>query len=107
MSKAAANPKVSVVITTHNRAALLPRAIRSVLAQTYESYELIVVDDCSTDDTPDVIRTFVDSRIRVVTVDTRGSRRATVWERRLHRADSCGDASHAPVDNTLVWCNQS
>ena len=54
------------MITTHNRAALLPRAIRSVLAQTYESYELIVVDDCSTDDTPDVIRTFVDSRIRVV-----------------------------------------
>ena len=85
MSKAAANPKVSVVITTHNRAALLPRAIRSVLAQTYESYELIVVDDCSTDDTPDVIRTFVDSRIRVVTVDTRGSRRATVWERRHQR----------------------
>ncbi len=66
MSKAASNPKVSVVITTHNRAALLPRAIRSVLAQTYENYELIVVDDCSTDDTPDVIRTFVDSRIRVV-----------------------------------------
>ena len=66
MSKAAANPKVSVVITTYNRAALLPRAIRSVLAQTYDDYELIIVDDCSTDDTPDVIRTFVDSRIRVV-----------------------------------------
>ena len=66
MSKAAANPKVSVVVTTYNRAALLPRAIRSVLAQTYEDYELIIVDDCSTDDTPDVIRTFVDSRIRVV-----------------------------------------
>ena len=62
MSKAAANPKVSVVITTYNRAALLPRAVRSVLAQTYEDYELIIVDDCSTDDTPEVIRTFVDSR---------------------------------------------
>ena len=66
MSKAAANPKVSVVITTYNRAVLLPRAVRSVLAQTFEDYELIIVDDCSTDDTPDVIRTFVDSRIRVV-----------------------------------------
>ena len=38
MSKAAANPKVSVVVTTYNRAALLPRAVRSVLAQTYEDY---------------------------------------------------------------------
>ena len=66
MSKAAANPKVSVVITTYNRAVLLPRAVRSVLAQTYEDYELIIVDDCSTDDTPDVIRTFEDSRIHAV-----------------------------------------
>ena len=61
-----ANPRVSIVITTHNRSAMLPRAVRSVLAQTYEDYELIIVDDCSTDDTPDVMRTFVDSRIRVV-----------------------------------------
>ena len=66
MSKAVANPKVSVIITTYNRAALLPRAIRSVLAQTYENYELIVVDDCSTDDTPEVVQRFVDSRIRAV-----------------------------------------
>ena len=66
MPKAADNPKVSAIITTYNRAALLPRAIRSVLAQTYEDFELIIVDDCSTDDTPDVMRTLVDSRIRVV-----------------------------------------
>ena len=66
MSKAAANPKVSVVVTTYNRAALLPRAVRSVLAQTYEDYELIIVDDCSTDDTPEVVQRFADSRIHAV-----------------------------------------
>ena len=57
-------PRVSVVITTYNRAILLPRAVNSVLAQTYPDYEIVIVDDCSTDSTPDVIRSFADTRIR-------------------------------------------
>ena len=57
-------PKVSVIVPTHNRADLLPRAIDSVLAQTYGGYEIIIVDDCSSDDTPAVIAGFSDSRIR-------------------------------------------
>ena len=56
--------KVTVVITTYNRADLLPRAVESVLAQTYADYEIIIVDDCSSDDTQDVIATFSDPRIR-------------------------------------------
>lgn len=57
-------PKVSVIIPTYNRASLLPRAVNSVLAQTYGDYEVIIVDDCSTDDTQRVIAEFTDSRIR-------------------------------------------
>ena len=56
-------PKVSLIITTYNRARLLPRAVNSVLSQTYDDYEIIIVDDCSTDSTPEVIRSFTDSRI--------------------------------------------
>lgn len=59
-------PKVSVVVPTYNRAGLLPRAIRSVLAQTYEDFELIVVDDHSTDRTPTVITSFGDPRLKVL-----------------------------------------
>ena len=66
MTQASDNPRVSVIVTTYNRASMLPRAVDSVLAQTYEDYELIIVDDCSTDDTPEVTRTFVDPRIRIV-----------------------------------------
>jgi len=59
-------PSVSVVVPTYNRAGLLRRAIESVLAQTFTDYELIVVDDGSTDDTEEVLREFRDRRIRVL-----------------------------------------
>ncbi len=60
------NPKVSVIITTYNRASLLPRAVNSVLAQTYANYEVIIIDDCSQDNTGEVIHGFSDPRIRVI-----------------------------------------
>ncbi len=57
-------PVVSVVIPTHNRSALLGRAVASVLTQSYEDIEAIVVDDASTDDTSDVVKSFDDPRVR-------------------------------------------
>lgn len=58
-------PTVSVVIPTHNRAHLLPRAIRGVLAQTFRDFELIIVDDASDDNTVAVVRAFQSSDTRV------------------------------------------
>ena len=60
---------VSIVLPTYNRAHLLGHAIRSVLAQTHRNLELIVVDDNSSDGTPDVVRAFDDPRIRYVRND--------------------------------------
>ncbi|MCK5607342.1 glycosyltransferase [Candidatus Pacearchaeota archaeon] len=56
-------PKVSVIIPTYNRSHVIYRSIQSVLNQTYQDFEIIVVDDGSTDNTEDVIRNFNDSRI--------------------------------------------
>jgi glycosyltransferase involved in cell wall biosynthesis len=54
---------VSVIVPTYNRAALVSRAIESVLDQTYDNFELIVVDDASTDDTKAIVRSYDDDRI--------------------------------------------
>lgn len=62
----AASTLVSVVIPTHNRAGLLSRAIQSVLDQTHRSLEILVVDDASTDDTPETIANIKDARIRYI-----------------------------------------
>lgn len=64
-----ASPLVSVILPTHNRASLLGRAIESVLRQSYARLELIVVDDASTDATPEVTRGFSDARLRYVRLD--------------------------------------
>jgi glycosyltransferase involved in cell wall biosynthesis len=57
---------VSIVLPTFKRAHVLPYAVRSVLAQSYENWELIVVDDNSPDDTAAVVASFADARIRYV-----------------------------------------
>lgn len=60
------NPLVSVLICTYNRSAVLQRAMSSVLTQTWVDLELIIIDDCSTDDTQAVVSAFSDPRIRYV-----------------------------------------
>jgi glycosyltransferase involved in cell wall biosynthesis len=57
---------VSVLIPTYNRAGVLKRAIDSVLSQTYEELECIVIDDASTDETSRLLKSYSDQRLKVV-----------------------------------------
>lgn len=58
------NVLVSVIMPTYNRAAIIARAIKSVLDQTYSNLELIVVDDASTDNTAQVVSSIADPRVK-------------------------------------------
>ena len=57
--------KISVVTASYNYQNYIKEAIQSVLNQTYKDWELIVVDDCSTDNSVEVIKSFDDERIKL------------------------------------------
>src|SRR5215469_11490611 len=59
-------PRVSVVIGAYNGERFLRPAIESILNQTFRDFELIVIDDCSTDNSPQILREFTDERMRLI-----------------------------------------
>jgi glycosyltransferase involved in cell wall biosynthesis len=65
-------PTFSVIVPTYNRAGLLKEALRSVLAQEFRDFEVIVVDDGSTDDTPAILNSF-GKEIRFFKQDNKGA----------------------------------
>lgn len=59
-------PKISIVLPVYNGSKYLRTAIDSCLAQTHRNLELIIVDDCSTDQTPDIVKSYSDPRIKYI-----------------------------------------
>jgi glycosyltransferase involved in cell wall biosynthesis len=65
------NDLVSIIMPSYNTGRFIKETIESVLAQSYPAWELIIVDDCSTDDTDDVVSQYLaDKRIRYIKNDT-------------------------------------
>ena len=65
-------PFFSVVIPTYNSEELLNRCLTSVFSQTYQDFEIIVVDNSSTDGTQKVLKSFADQKLKVITVNNNG-----------------------------------
>lgn len=65
-------PKVSILLPTHQSGAHLRETLDSIRAQTYQDYELLAVDDASTDQTLEILRQCADPRIRVIQGRNRG-----------------------------------
>ncbi len=60
------NVKVSIIMPSYNSAEYIGNAIKSVLGQTYKDFEFIIIDDCSTDNSREVIDSFQDTRIKKI-----------------------------------------
>jgi len=78
-------PVVSIIIPTHNRAHFIGEAITSVLEQTFTDFEIIIVDDGSTDNTEEVISHFPDKRVIYIKQENKGRSYARNVALRLSR----------------------
>ena len=65
-------PSVSIVVPLYNKGRYVDRAIRSIFAQTFQDFEVVVVDDGSTDDGAEVVRRWVGDRLRLICQDNAG-----------------------------------
>ena len=77
-----------MVIPTHNRSSLITRALRSVFAQEKVDLEVVVVDDGSTDGTPEALAGVADPRLRVLTAH---------WEKHFRRWQMELEARHSEL----------
>ena len=66
------NPKITVLMPAYNVAKYIGKAIGSVLAQSFTDFELLIINDGSTDDTETIVRSFPDSRIRLINQTNQG-----------------------------------
>ncbi|HVT83842.1 MAG TPA: glycosyltransferase [Chitinophagaceae bacterium] len=95
-------PLISVIIPTYNRLPLLKEAIASVIEQTYIKWELIIVDDGSTDGTADAIQKMSDSRIRLIPLSHSGHIGQVMNEGVKH----CSGEWLAFLDSDDIWLPQ-
>ncbi len=94
-----APPRVSVLMTTYSGARLIAESIDSVLAQSFADFELLVVDDASTDDTALVLAGYADPRLRILHNDRN---LGVVGARNRGFAEARG-AYVAPIDHDDIW----
>jgi glycosyltransferase involved in cell wall biosynthesis len=89
------HPLISVVIPAYNGKQFIGQAIASVLKQTYAKFEIVVADDVSQDNTPEIVRQFQDARIRLIE-----NRENLGLVRNLHQA------IQASKGDFICWLNQ-
>ncbi len=101
MEKPKTNPIVSIITPTYNRADLIGQTISSVIAQTYTNWELIIIDDASTDTTQEVVESFAkkDNRIHYI----RREHHAGISANRILGIEKASGKYIAMIDSDDIW----
>jgi hypothetical protein len=81
---------VTICISAHNSAATLPYAIESILRQDYQNFELLVLDDASTDSTAEAAESYAEQDSRIITIRNKKNR-GTYWNRNLALSRAKGE----------------
>ncbi|HET7898825.1 MAG TPA: glycosyltransferase family 2 protein [Flavisolibacter sp.] len=92
-------PFISIVLPTYNRAALIGETIHSICSQTYQNWELLVIDDGSDDDTESVVKKIGDKRIRFYS----GGRTGNIIHLRLKGMTLAAGELIAFMDSDDLW----
>lgn len=80
-------PKVSVVVPNYNHARFLPKRIDSILGQTFQNFEIILLDDCSTDDSRSILSSYSgDPRVRIEFNDANSGSTFKQWNKGVRLA---------------------
>jgi len=94
-------PKVSIITVTYNREAYIREAIDSVLAQTFRDWEMIIVDDASTDNTEQIVKTYIDGESRIKYY--RNEKNLGIAKTRNRGLKLASGQYIAPLDSDDVW----
>lgn len=90
---------VSIITITYNRASYIKEAIDSVLNQSFKDFELIVLDDCSTDNTEEIVKSYFDEKIKYFKND----KQLRIAASRNKAIDLCGGKYIAVLDSDDIW----
>src|SRR5262249_23770447 len=80
------SPMVSIVVPCYRFAHFLPKCVNSVLRQTHQDYEILIMDNCSPDNTHDVARSFSNSRVRQIRNEEKHRPYSQLQQRHIDRA---------------------
>lgn len=92
-------PQISIVVPLYNKRSFIARALDSILAQTFDDFEIIVIDDGSTDGSSEVVKKYNDQRIRMITQKNMG-----VSAARNHGIEAANSDLIAFLDADDEWC---
>jgi glycosyltransferase involved in cell wall biosynthesis len=101
MNSIASQPLVSIVIATYNGARFLQEQLDSLAAQTYKNIEIIAVDDCSTDNTVEILKRYQDAHARVTVVR---NERNLGYQKNFEKGFALANGNFiAPCDQDDIW----